>query len=72
MLHLLKEKTKPVPKMKRRRTVEALAIPAEMASVPVIPPRPRASNIPDKQGGAEESKDPVRSKRNKTPVNSLL
>ena len=72
MLHLLKEKTKPVPKLKRRRTVEALAIPAGMASVPVIPPRPRASNIPDKQGGAEEFKDPVRSKRNKTPVNSLF
>ena len=72
MLHLLKEKTKPVPKLKRRRTVEALAIPAGMASVPVIPPRPRTSNIPDKQGGAEEFKDPVRSKRNKTPVNSLF
>ena len=44
----MKEKTKPVPKMKRRRTVEALAIPAEMASVPVIPPQPRPSSIPDK------------------------
>ena len=72
MLHLLKEKTKPVPKQKRRRTIEALAIPEEMASVPVIPPQPRPSNIPDKQGGAEESKEPPRSKRNKTPVNSLF
>ena len=69
---MLKEKTKPVPKLKKRRTVEALAIPAGMASVPVIAPRPRFSDIPDKQGGAEEFKDPVRSKRNKTPVNSLF
>ena len=69
---MLKEKTKPVPKQKRRRTIEALAIPEEMASVPVIPPKPRPSSIPDKQGGAEESKDPPRSKRNKIPVNSLF
>ena len=69
---MLKEKTKPVPKQKRRRTIEALAIPEEIATVPVIPPQPRPSSIPDKQGGAEESKDPPRSKRNKTPVNSLF
>ena len=69
---MLKEKTKPVPKQKKRRTIEALAIPEEMASVPVIPAQPRPSSIPDKQGGNEESKDPVRSKRNKTPVNSLF
>ena len=69
---MLKEKTKPVPRLKKRRTIEALAIPAQMESVPVIPPQPRPSSIPDKQGGAEESKEPVRSKRNKTPVNSLF
>ena len=45
---MLKEKTKPVPKQKRRRTIEALAIPEKMASVPVIPPQPRPSSIPDK------------------------
>ena len=61
-----------MPKLKKRRTIEALAIPAQMASVPIIPPWPRPSSIPDKQGGAEESKEPPRSKRNKTPVNSLF
>ena len=45
---MLKEKTKPVPKQKRRRTIEALAIPEHMDSVPVIPPKPRPSFIPDK------------------------
>ena len=69
---MLKEKTKPIPKQRKRRTIEALAIPAQMEFVPVIPPQPRPSTIPDKQGGNEESKEPVRSKRNKTPVNSLF
>ena len=45
---MLKEKTKPVPKQKKRRTIEALAIPEGMASVPIIPPKPRPSSIPDK------------------------
>ena len=45
---MLKEKTKPVPKQKKRRTIEALALPEEIASMPFIPPKPRPSNIPDK------------------------
>ena len=45
---MLKEKTKPVPKQKKRRTIEALAIPEEIASVPVIPAQHRPSSIPDK------------------------
>ena len=71
-MHLLKEKTKPVPRQKRRRTIEALAPPARSAPVPIIAPQPRPSSIHNSQPGHEETKDPHRSKRNKTPVNPLI
>ena len=45
---MLKEKTKPVSKPKRRRKINALDIPEQMESVPIIPPKPRPSSIPDK------------------------
>ena len=72
VLHLLKESTKPVPKQKKRRTIEALSFRPNMFSKPAIPSQLMPSNAPDKHGGSEETKDPIRSKRNKTPINSLL
>ena len=72
MLHLLKESTKPVPKQKKRKTIQALAMGDKETSIPVIPPRPRPSTNNPAADQAEEQKEPYRSKRNKTPVNSLL
>ena len=72
MLHLLKESTKPVPKQKKRRKVEALAMGDKELAIPVIAPRPRASTNNPAADPQEETKEPYRSKRNKTPVNSLL
>ena len=71
-MHLLKEKTKPVPRQKRRRTIEALAPPARSAPVPIIAPQPRPSSIPESQPNHEESKESHRSKRNRTSVNPLM
>ena len=72
MLHLLKEKTKPVPKNKKRRKIDVLPIPGQEPPILVIPPFNRQSAAPDKQDGNEESKEPYRSKRNKTPVTAFL
>ena len=72
MLHLLKESTKPVPKQKKRKTIQALAMDDKEIAIPVIPPRPRASAGNPPADPNEETKEPYRSKRNKTPVNSLL
>ena len=71
VLHLLKESTKPVPKPKKRRMIAALPIPDEIVVIPGIT-KPRESLTGDKSGGNEETKEPPRSKRNKTPMNSLL
>ena len=70
-MHLLKESTKPVPKPKKRRLIAALPIPDNIVVIPGIT-HPRQNLAGDKDGGNEETKEPVRSKRNKTPVNSLL
>ena len=68
-MHLLKESAKPVPMGKKRKKIAALAAPGEPI---VIPPRPRASMAGlalEAQRQQEESKEPYRSKRNKTPTN---
>ena len=72
MLHLLKESTKPVPRQKNRIKVAALAKDDKEIAIPVIAPRPRASTNNPPADPNEETKEPYRSKRNKTPVNSLL
>ena len=43
VLHLLKESTKHVPKQKKRKTIQALAMHDKEIVIPVIAPRPRAS-----------------------------
>ena len=40
---MLKESTKPVPKQKKRKTIQALAMDDKETSIPVIAPRPRPS-----------------------------
>ena len=72
MLHLLKESTKPVPKLKKRKTIQALVMDDKEIAIPVIPPRPRPSSNNPAADQTEETKEPYRSKRNKTPINSLL
>ena len=70
-MHLLKETTKQVPKQKKRRKINALPIPDDIVVLPGIT-HPRQNLAGDKDGGNEETKELPRSKRNKTPVNSLF
>ena len=70
-MHLLKESTKPVPKQKKRKTIQALAMDDKEMAIPVIAFRPRASANNPATDHAEEEKQVYRSKRNKTPVNFL-
>ena len=57
MLHLLKESTKPVPRQKKRRTIEALAKPDPIDNMSAMQSRPQFSAAPDKTNGNEERKD---------------
>ena len=72
MLHLLKESTKPVPKNKKRRTIEALAKPDPIVYMSAMQSRPQSSAAPDKTNGNEERKESSKSKGSKNNVNSLL
>ena len=70
-MHLLKETAKPVPMGKKRRKIKALRAPGEPI---VIPPNPRPSIAGlalEAQRQQEESKEPYRSKRNKTATNAF-
>ena len=72
MLHLLKESTKPVPRQKKRRTIEALAKPDPIFNMSAMQSRTHSSATPDKTNGNEERKESSKSKGSKNNVNSLL
>ena len=68
-MHLLKESAKPVPMGKKRKKIAALAAPGEPIVVPKLPGRFTANDALEVPRQQEESKEPYRSKRNKTPTN---
>ena len=72
MLHLLKESTKPVPKQKKRRTIEALAKPDPIVNLSATQFRPHFSAAPDKANDNEERKESSKPKGSKNNVNSLF
>ena len=72
MLHLLKESTKPVPKQKKRRTIEALAKPDQIVAMSTTQLQTQLSTAADKASGNEERKGNSNSKGSKKDVNSLF